>query len=85
MPSRVQSLTHDRKEARELRKHQRLVSFVKHFADLRQQHVELRAWLVLSGFVYQARMTGRLSQPQQSLEDLDLRLLDALTFNQPKQ
>ena len=42
-------------------------------ADLRQEHVELGAGLVGAGRVDQAGVAGGLAEPQQGLEDLDLR------------
>ena len=67
-------LAHDRQQAGELRKHQRLVSFLEHLLELRQQRIELGAGFLDAALVDQPGMAGRLPQAQQRFEHLDLRL-----------
>ena len=75
---RVETRAEQREEARELREDERLVPFVDHLAEPRDQHVELRRRLVRAGRIDQPAVAGGLPQAQQRLEDLHLRPVDAV-------
>ncbi len=77
----VESLAHQRQERRELREHQRLVSFGRDFLERRNQRVELGARNGGMARVHERRMAGCLSQAQQGLEDVHARLLHPLAFD----
>ncbi len=72
-PLGVEPVADDRQEAGELREDQDLVPLLDDLGQLRQEHVELGAGLADAARVDQAGVAGRLAQPQQRLEDLDLR------------
>ena len=69
----VEPVADDRQEAGELREDQDLVPFLDDLGELRQEHVELGAGLGGAGRVDQAGVAGGLAEPEQGLEDLDLR------------
>src|SRR5579872_5959056 len=62
----------DRQVARELRKDERLMPLFKQIGQVQPQHVEFGAGIVDVFRVEQGRVAGRLPQPQQSFENVNL-------------
>ena len=81
----VEARAQQREQAGELREDQRLVPFLPHFGELRQQRVELRGRHVLVPRIDQPGMARRLAQAQQRLEHVHLRLLQPVARDAPEQ